>query len=139
MNGRSSVLSLLCGVAFAVGCGSSMDSAEWVDAPGALAFEAAAGEETLLAEFEAEGEHHAFLLSGNGPDATLVHRARRMEELRAFSSLEERAGQPLTMLEIFLALAPEGMTPPEELFEQHEAQALAWGRGTDILIYTHAR
>ena len=140
MNGRQSVLSLLCGVAFALGCGASADPAEFGDESSALESGDVAADETLLAEFDVAGEHHAFLRLGNGPDATVAHRVRRWaDRVSPFSSLQERAGQPLTALEIFLAVAPEGMTPPEELFERHEEQALAWGRGTEILTFTHER
>ena len=136
MYSRRSVLSLWCGAAFAFGCGSGMDTPEFVGESSAPALESAAANETLLASFDAAGERHAFVRLGNSHDAEVVHRVRRqLDDDTPHSSLEERVGQPLTALEIFLALAPEGMTPPEELFERHEPQARAFGRGREILTF----
>lgn len=139
MYNRRSVLSLVCGAALAFGCGSSMDSAEFVEESNTLALESVAAHETLLASFDSAGEHHAFVRLGKADDAEVAHRVRRQtDDGPPLSSLEERVGQPLTMLEIFLALAPEGMTPPEELLERHEPQARALGRGREILTFADA-
>jgi len=62
------------------------------------------------------------------------------EEYSAFakSTLSDRAleaaGEPLTMLEMFYALAPEGEVPDAALVEAHEAETAELGRVSDEVI-----
>lgn len=77
----------------------------------------------ILAEVQSPGGSTlAFVLEPSGDVGVLEHGLDGSVPVANLTELEEA-----TPLEVFLAVAPEGEEPPEELFEAHEVQLAARG------------
>lgn len=83
----------------------------------------------LLHEFDAEGVHFRFLDSEG--DLLIAFTRPHLTPLPAVRGQE---GEPLTLLEIYLALQPEGI-PDQRLLDDHIAQSTYLGR-PDASVHT---
>lgn len=127
-----SALSILVGVLMG-GCGDNhyLESDE-MD-PLEARETAPPAEETVLNELEVFGQRLEFIeLKGIDDTETLlmVHSVADSRERDVIDVLAEENG-PLTLLEMFSALAPEGTSPHRALVRSHRREAMALGR-TDV-------
>ena len=124
------------GAMSSVGCGSAESAADeqMTAQAGSLTEPAELVQERVLAEFDARGEHHVWLLWGDDADGVVTHRMQGpADRANSLSLLLEAAGEPLTTLETFLALAPAGLRPPAELVERQALETQALGRSEEVL------
>jgi hypothetical protein len=88
--------------------------------------------EETLAELNVGGETLSFLRWGEGSDAVYVLRGSAASARGSLAdAVEQQAGQPLTFLELFRALAASDEAVPSALVESHAEQARALGRSGD--------
>jgi len=133
---RILVVSVALGAVLSTGCAAS--NGDDAGAPeDRLLDDAELIQERVLAEFDVGGEHHTFLQWGSGSDAMLAHRVQgAADAISPMVSLLDQEGARLTTLEVFRALAPEGLEPPPELQERHVREAQALGRDDSVLEVT---
>jgi hypothetical protein len=94
----------------------------------------AAFQETL-AELTIGDQALSFLRWSDGSASVLVLRSSGPSmQGNLADEVERLAGQPLTFLELYRALAPADEDAPSELLEAHHEQALALGRDGDEVV-----
>lgn len=103
-------------------CGGTPTSAE-----GEAERTVADSQSVVVASLEVQGMQYAFVDSGHDVGIGLSITGPESAGRPRVYDLFEQFGD-LTMLEVYLALAPEGATPDERLVAAHDAEAKAMGR-----------